>query len=46
VASADLAATLCASAPGLKLAHGPRQGFVDGLRIAVRALCPPLGVRS
>lgn len=40
--SADLAATLCATAEGLRLAHNSRQAFVDGMRVAVRALCVPL----
>jgi TetR/AcrR family transcriptional regulator of autoinduction and epiphytic fitness len=43
--AAELAATLCATAEGLKVVHTSRQAFVDGMRIAVRALCLPLDLR-
>ena len=39
----DLAATLCATADGLKAALSTRRAFVHGIRIAIRALCVPLG---
>ena len=37
----QLAALLCATAEGLKAKRTTRQAFVDGMRIAVRALCGP-----
>jgi AcrR family transcriptional regulator len=38
VTAADIAATLRATAEGLKIFTDSRQGFVEGMRIAVRAL--------
>lgn len=39
VTASDIAATLRATAEGLKTFTNSRQGFVEGMRIAVRALC-------
>jgi hypothetical protein len=45
-AAADLAATLCATAEGLKALNATRRGFVDGMRLAVRALCVPFAAAA
>jgi AcrR family transcriptional regulator len=41
----QLASTLCATAEGLKCIHSSRRAFVDGMRIAVDALCLPAAGR-
>ena len=42
LSAADLAATLCATADGLKATLATRPAFVNAIRLAVRALCLPL----
>ena len=41
ITAGDLAATLWATANGLKVMHNTRRGFVAAMRIATRALCLP-----
>ena len=38
----QLSAMLCATAQGLKAKRTTRQAFVEGMRVAVRALCGPV----
>jgi AcrR family transcriptional regulator len=42
ITAQQLATLLCATADGLKAKRTTRQAFVDGMRVAVRALCGPM----
>ena len=42
----DLAATLCATAAGLKATHTTRAGFIAAMRLAIRALCLPTAANA